>query len=61
MSLGQLAEEREELLVVVATRMISPLVEQLQKEGFKYIVLKQQLDGQLLECTPALSQKERWI
>lgn len=60
-SLGQLAEEREELLVVVATRMISPLVEQLQKEGFKYIVLKQQLDGQLLECTPALSQKERWI
>ncbi len=60
-ALKELKEKKEELLVVVALRITAPLVEQLQQAGFRYIISKQQLDGQLLECVPALSQKEGWI
>lgn len=60
-ALNELKEKKEELLIIVACRIISPLVEQLQQAGFRYIISKQELDGQLLECVPALSQKEGWM
>lgn len=60
-ALSQLEEKKDEILVIVACRIVSPLVEQLQKAKFPYIILKQQLDAHLLGTVPALSRKEGWI
>ena len=60
-SLEQLKGREEEVLVIVATRIVPPILRQLKEAGFKYIAMKQDVDGQIVKCIPALSQKERWM
>ncbi|MBQ4531278.1 MAG: glycosyltransferase [Lachnospiraceae bacterium] len=60
-SMEEAEKRKEEMLVIVAQRTLTPALQQVKTLGFPYYIAKQEIDAKILHTFPAMSRKEEWL